>query len=75
MVMLVIGDDSFASIGFQSDGKTSAFNIIVKKPGAETANAWHDPYGKTGFWSIQWRYGLMVKRPECLACLYTTAKV
>ena len=73
--MVVIGDDSFASIGFQSDGKTSKFNIIVKKPGAETANAWHDPYGKTGFWSIQWRYGLMVKRPERLACLYTTAKV
>ena len=73
--MVVIGDDSFATIGFQSDGKTSKFNIIVKKPGSETANAWHDPYGKTGFWSIQWRYGLMVKRPERLACLYTTAKV
>ena len=60
--MLVIGDDSFVTIGFQTDGKTVKFNIMTKMPGRETADR-NDPYGETGFSSIKWYYGILIKRP------------
>jgi N4-gp56 family major capsid protein len=70
--ILVVGDGSFATIGFQTDGKTVKFKITHKKPGAETADR-HDPYGETGFYSIKWYYGFMLLRPERLAVLKTAA--
>jgi N4-gp56 family major capsid protein len=55
--MLSVGDGSFTTIGFEtSSGKMTKFNIIHKKPGKLTADRF-DPYGKTGFMSIQWWYG------------------
>jgi N4-gp56 family major capsid protein len=70
--MLVIGDGSFTTIGFQTDGKTVKFRITHKRPGKEIADR-NDPYGETGFWSIKWWYGTMVLRPERLAVIKTAA--
>ena len=72
--MLVIGDDAFVTIGFQTDGKTVKFNVITKMPGPATADR-NDPYGKSGFSSIQWWYGILVKRPERIGLVKTVAKI
>ena len=72
--MLVIGDDSFSTIGFQTDGKSVKFNVMTKMPGKETADR-TDPYGETGFSSIKWYYGFLIKRPERLAMILTVAPI
>lgn len=72
--MLVIGDDSFTTIGFQTDGKTLKFSILTKMPGKETADR-NDPYGETGFSSIKWYYGILIKRPERIGLIKTVAPV
>ena len=70
--MLVVGDGSFSTIGFQTDGKTVKFKIMNKKPGMETADR-TDPYGELGFMSIKWYYGFLLLRPERLAVVKTAA--
>jgi N4-gp56 family major capsid protein len=70
--MLVVGDGSFTTIGFQTDGKTVKFKITHKAPGKETADR-TDPYGEIGFMSIKWYYGFMMLRPERLALVKTAA--
>ena len=70
--MLVVGEGSFTSIGFQTDGKTAKFKITSKKPGDETADR-TDPYGETGFMSIKWYYGFLLQRPERIAVVKTAA--
>lgn len=72
--MLVIGDDSFTTIGFQTDGKTVKFSVITKMPGMNTADR-NDPYGETGFSSIKWYYGILIKRPERIGLIKTVAPV
>ena len=72
--MLVVGDDSFTTIGFQTDGKSVKFNVITKMPGANTADR-NDPYGETGFSSIKWYYGILIKRSERLGLIKTVAPV
>lgn len=72
--MLVVGEASFTTIGFQTDGKTVKFSITKKMPGKETADR-NDPYGETGFMSIKWYYGFMILRPERIACIRTAAKL
>lgn len=72
--MVVVGEQSFTTIGFQTDGQTVKFKITHKKPGEETANQL-DPYGETGFMSIKWYYGFMALRPERIAVLHTAAKM
>lgn len=72
--MLVVGDDSFTTIGFQTDGKTVKFSVLTKMPGRETAD-YNDPYGETGFSSIKWYYGILIKRPERIALIKTVAPV
>lgn len=72
--MLVVGDDSFTTIGFQTDGKSVKFTVITKMPGMATADKM-DPYGEIGFSSIKWYYGLLVKRPERIALVKTIAPV
>lgn len=72
--MLVIGDDSFSTIGFQTDGKTVKFSVLTKMPGNETADR-TDPYGETGFSSIKWYYGILIKRPERIAVIRTVAPI
>lgn len=70
--MLVVGDESFTTIGFQTDGKTTKFKIITKMPGEKTADK-NDPYGEVGFSSIKWWYGFMSLRPERIGIIKTVA--
>lgn len=73
--ILVVGSESFATVGLQSSGKAGGkqkFKIIVKKPGEEMATV-QDPYGKIGFSSISFWYGFIALRPERLALGYTVA--
>lgn len=72
--ILVVGDESFTTIGFQTDGKSVKFKITHKAPGEATADR-NDPYGETGFMSIKWYYGFMVLRPERIALIKTAAKL
>lgn len=70
--MLVVGSESFTTIGFQTDGKSFKFDITTKMPGKETADR-NDPYGETGFSSIKWWYGTLIYRPERIAVVKTVA--
>lgn len=72
--ILVVGDESFTTIGFQTDGKTTKFKILHKKPGEAVADR-NDPYGETGFMSIKWYYGFMALRPERIGLILTAAKM
>ena len=72
--MLVVGDSSFTTIGFQTDGKTVKFKITHKKPGEATADR-NDPYGESGFMSIKWYYGFMILRSERIGLILTVAKL
>ena len=72
--MLVVGQGSFTTIGFQTDGKTVKFKITHKAPGDATADRL-DPYGETGFMSIKWYYGYMCLRPERIGLIKTAAKL
>jgi N4-gp56 family major capsid protein len=72
--ILVIGDDAFSTIGFQTDGKSVKFNVLTKMPGRETADR-NDPYGETGFSSIKWYYGILIKRPERIGLIKTVAPI
>jgi N4-gp56 family major capsid protein len=70
---LCVGSESFTTIGFQTDGKTVKFVITNKKPGQDIARP-EDPYGETGFMSIKWYYGFMLKRPERIALYKVVAE-
>jgi len=72
--ILVIGDESFTTIGFQTDGKTVKFKIIHKAPGEATADK-TEPFGEVGFMSIKWYYGFMALRSERIGIIYTAAKL
>lgn len=72
--ILVVGDESFTTIGFQTDGKSVKFKITHKAPGEATADR-NDPYGEQGFMSIKWYYGFMALRPERIALLKTVARL
>ena len=72
--MVCVGDESFTTIGFQTDGKTVKFKIWHKPPGKEIADR-QDPFGETGFMSIKWYYGFMLLRPERLAVVYSAGKL
>ncbi len=71
--MLVVGDESFTTVGFQTDGKSVKFKIKHSKPGSPESYA-NDPYGETGFMSIKWYYGFMALRPERIAVVKTIAE-
>lgn len=72
--MLAVGDESFTTIGFQTDGKTVKFKMITKRPGEDTADR-SDPYGEMGFSSIKWYYGFMGLRPERIGLIKTVARM
>ena len=71
--LLVVGSGCFTTIGFQTDGENTKFKILHTAPGSKAANR-NDPYGKVGFYSIQWWYGMMITRPEWLACVKVVAE-
>lgn len=70
---LVVGNNSFVDIGFQTDGKSNKFKTITKK-GEELAGM-ENPYGDVGFSSIKWWYGFMALRPEWIGLIKCTAKM
>ena len=70
--MLVIGAESFTTIGFQTSGSSAKFKIITKMPGEQTADR-NDPYGEKGFASIKWYYGFMPIRTERMAVYKSVA--
>lgn len=72
--MLVVGDASFTTIGFQTSGNAVKFNIKHAKPESPESYA-NDPYGETGFMSIKWYYGFMRLRGERIAVIKTVAKM
>ena len=72
--VLVVGEESFTTIGFQTSGKSVKFELINKKPNKETATL-DNPYGKLGFASIQWWYGFMALRPERIGLIKTAADI
>lgn len=73
--MLVLGEDSWTTVGFQTDGKTVKFSVMTKMPGRETAHRTSDPFGEMGFSSIKWYYGILIKRSERMAVIKTVAPV
>ena len=74
--MLVVGDDSFSTIGFMSDGKkrNTKFTIHHLKPGADSLTR-ENPYANMGLMSIRWWYGFLCKRPERIAVMWTTVPI
>lgn len=70
---LIVGSGSFSTIGFQTDGENTKFKILHRAPGINTANRL-DPYGKTGFYSVQFWYGTMILRPEWIAMIKVVAE-
>jgi len=73
--MLAIGEKSFTTIGFQTDGKTVKFSIKHAKPESDVSYGAHDPFGEKGFMSIKWYYGFMPLRPERIALIKTVARI
>lgn len=72
---LVVGDESFTTIGFLENGKGGQkFHNIHKKPSVETADR-NDPYGEMGFSSTKWWYGFMPQFIERLALIKCVAKM
>ena len=71
--MLVVGTESFTTIGFQTDGKSVKFKIKTVMPEDNYSSA--DPYGETGFSSIKWYYGTLVYRPERIGIIKTVAPI
>lgn len=72
--IMVVGSESFSTIGFQSSGANAKFNINTRMPGKESISR-QDPYGKVGFSSIQWWYGSLILRSERIAVLKTAAEI
>ena len=72
--MLVVGSESFTTIGFQTDGKTTKFKIKHSKPESNISYSADDPYGELGFMSIKWYYGSMMLRPERIALVKCVAE-
>ena len=72
--MLVVGDGSFTTIGFYTDGKSVKFKVFHKKPGLDAVDR-NDPFGESGLMSIKWYYGFMALRPERIALIKTVARI
>jgi N4-gp56 family major capsid protein len=72
--MLCVGEGSFTTIGFYTDGKSVKFKIYHKKPGQDTVDK-TDPFGESGLMSIKWYYGFMALRAERLGLIKTVARV
>lgn len=70
--ILVVGDESFTAIGFQTDGKKINMNVMTRMYGKEAMSS-ADPYGKTGISSITWYYGILVTRPQRIGLIKTVA--
>lgn len=71
--ILVVGEESFTTIGFNTDGKSSKFKTKNMKP--DELYSLDNPFGKKGFMSIEWWYGFLLLRGERLALIKTVGKM
>ena len=69
--MMVVGDQSFTTIGFQTDGKSGRYTVRTLMP--DTTITKDDPFAEKGVSSIKWYYGVLVMRPERIAILHSVA--
>lgn len=67
--ILFVGSGSFTQVGFQANGSKGKFEIITKMPGKEIADR-QNPYGKVGFTSNNYWYGVLIERPDWLGVIY-----
>jgi N4-gp56 family major capsid protein len=68
--LVVVGEGAAKGITLHTNSKGKGrYKIFVKKPGYTTAD-FHDPYGKRGFYSIQWWSGFIAQRPERIVVGY-----
>ena len=68
--LVIVGEDAAKGVTLHTNKRGKGrYEIIVKKPGYQTADR-HDPYGKTGFYSIQWWDGFLAQRPERIVTGY-----
>jgi N4-gp56 family major capsid protein len=72
--MLVVGSESFTTIGFETSGNMIKFKIKHSEPESPESYA-NDPFGETGFMSIKFYYGFMALRTERIALVKTVARV
>lgn len=70
--ILIVGDDSFVALTFQSNAKTQNFKIRHFKP--EDIKTKSNPFQKEGLFSIEWWYGFLPKKPERIAVIKTVAE-
>ena len=61
---LVVGEGSFTTIGFQTDGKTVKFKIKHVKPDSDISYGAHDPYGERlyVYQVVLWFYGAQTRK-------------
>ena len=71
--ILVVGEESFTTIGFNTDGKSNKFKTKNMKP--DELYSLDNPFGKKGFMSIEWWYGFLLLRGERLALIKTVGKM
>lgn len=71
--VLVVGDQSFTTIGFNTDGNSGKFTVKTVMPSDNHSAT--DPYGETGFSSIKWYYGTVILRPERIGLAWTVAPI
>jgi len=71
--ILIVGSGSFTQIGFQANGNSVKHEIICKKPGKEIADR-QNPYGKVGFCSTNYWYGVLVERPDHIAVIWSATE-
>lgn len=71
---LVVGSEAFTHVGFEfgagTKGKFKTRNVTPEQNVTSS-----DPYGKTGFTSIEFWNGVMIDRPEWMAVYNTGAKL
>lgn len=72
--LMVVGAESFTTIGFQTDGKDTKFRIKHAPPESDIAYSKEDPFGEEGMTSIKWFYATLMKRPERIGLLYSVAE-
>ena len=72
--VLIVGSESFSTIGFQTSGRNKKFTVYHKKPGKEMVSR-DNPYGTEGIMSINFFYGFLCDRPERITLIHTLAKM
>jgi len=70
---LVVGSEAFTHIGFEyGAGTAQKFKVVTKTP--EELRSKENPYAKTGMTVIEFWNGVLIERPEWIACYYTAAR-